>query len=63
MQGSADGTTYTTFAGSAGYIFNPATGNTATINVTGSARYVKLTFSGNTGWPAAQLSEFAVYQQ
>jgi parallel beta-helix repeat protein len=63
VQGSSDGSTYTTLAGSAGYTFNPATGNTVTIAVSGNVRFLKLTFSGNTGWPAAQLAEFAVYQQ
>ena len=31
VQGSTDGTNYTTLAASHGYTFNPATGNTATI--------------------------------
>jgi hypothetical protein len=26
-----------------------------------SAQYVRLRFTGNTGWDAAQLSEFQVY--
>ena len=24
-------------------------------------RYLRLTFTGNTGWPAGQISEFEVY--
>jgi hypothetical protein len=60
--GSVDGSSYTTLAGSTGYTFNPATGNTVTITVTsGNRRFVRLTFTGNTGWPAAQLSELEVY--
>jgi len=48
---------------SAGYTFNPSTGNTATISLPSgtSARYVQLSFTGNTGWSAAQLSEFEVF--
>jgi hypothetical protein len=62
VQGSADGSNYTTLASSAAYTFNPAAGNTATITFTAaSVRYVKLTFTANTGWPAGQLSELQVY--
>ncbi|GAA4231606.1 hypothetical protein FHR32_003527 [Streptosporangium album] len=47
---------------SAGYSFNPATGNTVTIDFTATAlRYVRLNITANTGWPAGQLSEFEVY--
>ncbi|MEV6865405.1 CARDB domain-containing protein [Streptosporangium subroseum] len=52
----------TTTVASAGYAFNPATGNTVTINFTAtSARYVRINVTGNTGWPAAQISEFEIY--
>ncbi|GAA4563125.1 galactose-binding domain-containing protein [Planotetraspora kaengkrachanensis] len=52
----------TTTVGSAGYTFNPATGNTVTINFTATtARYVRVNITGNTGWPAGQISEFEVY--
>jgi chitodextrinase len=61
VQASTDGATYTTLVGSTGYTFNPSTGNTVTIPATGTTRYVKLTISANTGWPAAQLSGFQVY--
>ncbi len=62
IQGSADGSTYSTLAASAGYIFNPATGNTVTVTFpAATVRYVKLTFTANTGWPAGQLSELQVY--
>ncbi|MFC8448914.1 discoidin domain-containing protein [Kitasatospora sp. NPDC057223] len=60
--GSTDGSTWTTLKASAGYVFNPATGNTVTIAVpTSSVRYLRLSFTGNTGWPAGQLSEFQIY--
>ncbi len=62
VHGSTDGSSYSQIVGSAGYTFNPATGNSATINFTStSRRYVRLTFTGNTGWPAGQVSEFEVY--
>jgi hypothetical protein len=61
IQGSTDGTTYTTLAGSAGYTFtSPA--NTVTVTFpAASVRYLKLTFTANTGWPAGQLSELQAY--
>jgi hypothetical protein len=48
---------------SAGYTFNPSTGNTVTISLPSgtSTRYVQLSFTGNTVWDAAQLSELQVY--
>jgi hypothetical protein len=62
VQGSTDGTNYTTLAASAGYTFNPATGNTATITFPATTdRYIKLTFTANTGWPAGQLSELQIF--
>ncbi|GAA2477229.1 galactose-binding domain-containing protein [Winogradskya humida] len=60
--GSSDGSSYSTVKASAGYTFNPATGNTATVSFTATnQRYLRLTFTGNTGWPAGQVSEFEVY--
>jgi hypothetical protein len=61
--GSANDTTFTQLVGSAGYTFNPAAGNTVTISLPSgtSDRYVQLSFTGNTGWSAAQLSEFEVF--
>ena len=61
--GSTNGTSYSQIVGSAGYAFNPSTGNTVTISLPSgtSARYVELSFTGNTGWTAAQLSEFEVF--
>jgi hypothetical protein len=60
--GSTDGTNFTTVVGSAGYTFDPATGNTATITFAATTtRYLRLNFTANTGWPAGQVSEFQVY--
>ncbi|HYZ52077.1 MAG TPA: discoidin domain-containing protein [Streptosporangiaceae bacterium] len=62
IQGSTDGTAYTTLVPSQGYTFNPSTGNTASITFSAATvRYVKLTFTANTGWPAGQLSELQIY--
>jgi chitodextrinase len=62
IQGSGDGANFTTLAGSSGCTFNPATGNTATITfAAATARYVRVTITANTGWPAGQLSELRVF--
>jgi hypothetical protein len=60
--GSTDGSGFTTLVASRGYTFDPASGNTATITFPASSqRYLRVTISGNTGWPAGQVSEFEVY--
>jgi hypothetical protein len=61
--GSDNDSTFTQIVASAGYTFNPATGNTVTISLPSgtSAQYVELSFTANTGWDAAQLSEFEVF--
>jgi hypothetical protein len=61
--GSTDGTTFSTIAASAGYTFDPNTnGNSTTITFAAtSARFVRLNFTANTGWPAGQASELEVY--
>ncbi|SHL39927.1 discoidin domain-containing protein [Actinacidiphila paucisporea] len=62
VQGSTDGTTFNDLVASTGYAFNPATGNTVTITFnSATTRYVRLNITGNTGWPAGQISEFEVY--
>ncbi|MEU4242288.1 discoidin domain-containing protein [Actinoplanes sp. NPDC026619] len=62
VQGSTDGSSFATLKASAGYTFNPASGNSVTIDFTAAAaRFVRLSFTGNTGWPAGQLSELEVY--
>jgi hypothetical protein len=61
IQGSTDGTNYTTLVASAGYTFTSPQ-NTVTVTFPAAAvRYLKLTFTANTGWPAGQLSELQVY--
>lgn len=63
IQGSTNGITFTDIVGSKEYVFNPAVaGNSVTIHFTAvSTRYVRLNVTANTGWPAAQLSEFEIY--
>ncbi|HEY3472791.1 MAG TPA: discoidin domain-containing protein, partial [Amycolatopsis sp.] len=61
VQGSTTGTGFSDLVPSAGYRFDPATANTVTVNLTSNTRYVRLNISANTGWPAAQLSEFEVH--
>jgi len=60
--GSTDGANFTTIVGSAGYTFDPATGNTVTITfAAASYRYVRLNVTANTGWPAGQVSELQIW--
>ncbi|WP_249227779.1 discoidin domain-containing protein [Kutzneria sp. CA-103260] len=63
VQGSTDGSNFTTIVGSAGYTFDPtANNNTATITFpAATARYVRVNITANTGWPAGQLSDFEVF--
>ncbi|MET8352909.1 MULTISPECIES: discoidin domain-containing protein [unclassified Micromonospora] len=60
--GSTDGSSYATLAASAGRVFDPGTGNSVSIGLpAGDRRYIRVSITGNTGWPAAQLSEVEVY--
>ncbi|MEU6770076.1 discoidin domain-containing protein [Streptomyces sp. NPDC046759] len=61
--GSTDGSNYSTVVGSQGHRFDPATGNTATVPLPSGTnlRYLRLTVSANTGWPAGQFSEVEAY--
>jgi hypothetical protein len=62
VQTSTDGSTFGTVVASAGYTFSPSAGNTVSINLPAtSARYVRLSITANTGWPAGQIGEFEVY--
>jgi hypothetical protein len=59
--GSTNGSTFTTIVPSATYSFAPSN-NTVTITFTpATQRYLRLNFTANTGWPAAQLSELQVW--
>ncbi|WP_433349905.1 CARDB domain-containing protein [Micromonospora sp. CA-111912] len=60
--GSTNGSSFGTLSGSAGRVFDPASANTVTVDFAATAvRYVRLAITGNTGWPAAQISEFEIY--
>ncbi|MEV6543734.1 discoidin domain-containing protein [Streptomyces sp. NPDC051665] len=61
--GSTDGSAYSTVVGSAGYRFDPATGNSVTVALPSGTnlRYLRLNVTANTGWPAGQLSEVEAY--
>jgi F5/8 type C domain/Divergent InlB B-repeat domain len=62
VSGSTDGTTFSTIVPSAAYTFDPATQNTVTITfAAATVAQLRLTFTDNTGWPAAQVSEFEIY--
>jgi hypothetical protein len=62
VQTSTDGSAYATAAGSTAYRFDPASGNTVTVTVpTARTRYLRVTFTANTGWPAAQLASLEAY--
>ncbi|MFI5758627.1 choice-of-anchor D domain-containing protein [Streptomyces sp. NPDC051569] len=63
VQGSTDGSSFSTIVGSAGYTFDPnSNNNTATITFNATtARYVRVNITANTGWTAGQLSDFAVF--
>lgn len=61
VQGSADGTSYSTLVSSATYTFGQGSGNTVTIGFPATqTRYVRIDVTANTGWQAAQLSEVEV---
>lgn len=62
VQGSTDGSSFSTLSASAGRVFNPATGNAVTISfAAASVRYMRVHITANTGWPAGQLGELEVY--
>ena len=61
--GSTDGTTYTTLVPAAAYTFDPTAQNVVTIPLPAGTQDadLMLSISGNTGWDAAQISEFEIY--
>jgi hypothetical protein len=62
LQGSTDGSTWTTLKASASYSFDPATSNTVSISFTASTqRYFRVNFTANTGATSGQLSELQVW--
>ncbi|MER7055598.1 discoidin domain-containing protein [Streptomyces sp. NPDC000351] len=62
VQGSADGTSFSTLKSSATYAFEPGSGNTVTVSFPAArTRFVRVDVTANTGWRAAQLSELEVH--
>jgi len=62
VQGSSNGSQYSDIAGSRGHVFAPGSNNSVTLDFGAtSVRYVRVTITANTGWPAGQLSEFEVH--
>ncbi|MFC8564500.1 discoidin domain-containing protein [Streptomyces sp. NPDC057245] len=62
LQGSADGTSFSTLKSSATYAFDPGSGNTVTVSFPATlTRYVRVDVTANTGRQAAQLSELEVH--
>lgn len=62
LQGSLDGTGFSTIVSSAAYLFDPSSANTVTVNFTAyNTRFVRAAISANTGWAAPQLGELEVY--
>ncbi|MFH8462699.1 discoidin domain-containing protein [Streptomyces sp. NPDC017991] len=63
VQGSADGTSFTTLKTSASYAFSPGSANTVTVTFPAAqARHVRIEITANTGWQAAQLSGLEVHE-
>ncbi|WP_316743640.1 discoidin domain-containing protein [Streptomyces sp. MK7] len=62
VQGSADGTGFSTLKTSASYTFSPGSGNTVTVAFPAArTRFVRIAVTANTGWKSAQLSELEVH--
>lgn len=62
--GSTDDTDFATLVPSAQYSFTMHKGDENSVSIILApvhARYIQLSFEGNTGWPAAQLSELGVF--
>ncbi|OIJ65503.1 discoidin domain-containing protein [Streptomyces mangrovisoli] len=55
-----DATDFTSLAAAKDYTFNPSTGNTVTIPVSGAAADIQLKFTSNSGAPGAQVAELQV---
>ncbi|MFE9609091.1 CARDB domain-containing protein [Streptomyces sp. NPDC006012] len=62
VEGSTDGSAFSTLSASAATRFDPAAAGSATVGLAARAvRYVRVQVSANTGWNAAQLSELEIY--
>ncbi len=63
IQGSTDGTTFSTLMPATPVVLDAVNNhNTASVSFTpGTARYVRIVISANTGWNAAQLADVQLY--
>jgi hypothetical protein len=62
LQGSTNGTTFSSVKDAASYAFNPSANNTVTITFPATTqRYFRLNVTANSGWPAGQISGFQVW--
>ncbi|MGY0065478.1 CARDB domain-containing protein [Streptomyces sp. QTS137] len=62
VEGGTDGTSFTTLSAFAARGFDPADGNTVTVDFAArELRHIRVRMTANTGWNAAQLSEIEVY--
>ncbi|MFC7041430.1 discoidin domain-containing protein, partial [Nonomuraea rubra] len=59
VQGSTNGTSFTTIAAAATHTISPAA--TITLPAGTTARHVRVHITANSGWPAGQLSELEVW--
>ncbi|MFE1941397.1 discoidin domain-containing protein [Streptomyces massasporeus] len=59
VQGSTDGSAWSTVVAAKDHRFDPASGNTITVPLPAGTnlRHLRLHVTANTGWPAAQFSE------
>ncbi|WP_234343317.1 choice-of-anchor D domain-containing protein [Streptomyces sp. NRRL F-5123] len=63
VQGSTDGSSFSTLSASAARTFDPSANNN-TVDITfpaATARYVRINVTANSGWSAAQLSALQVF--
>ncbi|MFJ6657287.1 CARDB domain-containing protein [Streptomyces sp. NPDC091377] len=62
VEGSTDGTAFSTLSGSSARRFDPAAANTVTVDLTArTVRHVRVQVTANSGWNAAQLSGLEVH--
>ncbi len=61
--GSSDGKSFETLLAPSPYTYDPKTDNNVVLALSAPAevRYVKVTITSNSSWPAAQVSEFEIY--
>lgn len=62
ISGSADGRSFRTLKGSGRYTFDPVSGNAVTLRFPAqNVRYLRVSITANSGWPAGQLSEVQAF--